>query len=191
MNWLLRRLRGRGRSDAPLVCYLRENGPIAYTLTLFDPDPRPRVDAMLESGLTWYWRSISTSVDARDAREWTQLTRWSLAALLTDLAGSQSDSARAVAVVGIDAADAPADVSDDRVAAWVRGFVSDTPGPLHVVIRARPDIVFVAQQPPEPVRELLYAWGIDRAKAERRSYARLDGRSLETWLRSLTSLPPP
>ncbi len=186
MDWLLRRLRGRGRSDAPLVCYLRENGPIAYTLTLFDPDPRPRVDAMLDSGLTWYWRSVSTSADAGDAREWTHLTRWSMAALLTDLAGTQSDGTRAVAIVGIDAADAPTDVSDDHVASWVRGFVSDTRGPLHIVIRARPDIVFVAQQPPEPVRELLYAWGIDRAKAERRSYARLDGRSLETWLRSLT-----
>ena len=190
MDWLLRRLRGRGRADTPLVCYLRDNGPIAYTLTLFDADPRPPVDAMLDSGLAWYWRSVSTTADDDEAREWTHLTRWSMAALLTDLAVGQSDAGRAVTIVGIDGSDAPADVSDDRVAAWARGFVSDTPGPLHIVVRARPDTVFVAQQPPEPVRALLYAWGIDRARAERRSYARLNGRSLETWLRSLTASPP-
>jgi hypothetical protein len=188
MRWLLRRLRWSRGDEPPLVCYLRENGPIAYTLALFDPDARPPLDAMFESGLAWYWRSASAQVDAR---EWTHLTRWSMAALLTDLAAQPAALSRDVTLLGIDAVDPPSDLSDDCVAAWLRGFVSDTPGPLHVVVRARPDIVFVAQQPPEAVRGLLAAWGIDRARAERRSYARLDGRNLESWLRSLTAAPHP
>jgi hypothetical protein len=108
-----------------------------------------------------------------------------MAALLADLGAPETGEAE-VTIVGIDDADAPTDLSDDRIAPWVREFASDSPGPLHIVVRRRPDFVFVAQQPPEAVRDLLYAWGIDRAKAERRAYARLDTRSLEHWLRSLT-----
>lgn len=185
MDWLLRAFRRTGSARAPLICYLRENGPIAYALTLFDPDPRSRVDAMLESGLAWYWRSAAAAADGSAPREWTQLTRWSMAALLADLAAPDA-SHTDVTIVGIDGADPPTDLSDDRVAPWVREFASDSPGPLHVVVRRRPDFVFVAQQSPEAVRDLLYAWGIDRAKAERRAYARLETRSLEHWLRSLT-----
>ena len=47
------------------------------------------------------------------------------------------------------------------------------------------DLLFVAQQPPESVRTLLQAWGIDRDRAERRSYARLHGTALEDLIRSL------
>jgi hypothetical protein len=199
MNWLLRAFRRSGSPRAPLICYLRENGPIAYALALFDVDPRSRVDAMLETGLAWYWRGVGTATTTGAPREWTQLTRWSMAALLADLGGphrSPGESRESpvaspeagdsdVAIVGIDAADAPTDLSDDRVAPWVREFASDSAGPLHVVVRRDPDLVFVAQQPPEAVRDLLYAWGIDRAKAERRAYARLQTRNLEHWLASL------
>jgi hypothetical protein len=186
MDWLRRAFRRTGSAQSGLTCYLRENGPIAYALMLFEPDPRARVDAMLESGLAWYWRSGSGAGDPAAPREWTQLTRWSMAALLADLGAPEADD-RDVAIVGIDGADAPADLSDDRIVPWVREFASDSPGPLHVLVRPRPDFVFVAQQPPEAVRDLLYAWGIDRAKADRRAYARLETRSLEHWLRSLTA----
>ncbi len=185
MDWLLGRFRRTGGSRAPLTCYLRENGPIAYALALFEPDPRPRIEAMLESGLAWYWQSASRAAGESATGDWTQLTRWSMAALLADLAAPDTGES-GVTIIGIDAADPPTDLSNDRVASWGREFASDLPGPLHVVVRDRPDFVFVAQQPPEPVRDLLYAWGIDRAKAERRAYARLDIRSLEHWLRSLT-----
>lgn len=184
MDWLLRRLRGTAGPRASLTCYLRENGPIAYALPLFEPDPRPRLEAMLETALTWYWQSASRAGGADAPCDWTQLTRWSMAALLADLASPDSGES-AVTIIGIDAADPPTDLSNDRVVPWVREFVSDLPGPLHIVVRDRPDFAFVAQQPPESVRDLLYAWGIDRAKAERRAYARLDVRSLEHWLRSL------
>jgi hypothetical protein len=50
---------------------------------------------------------------------------------------------------------------------------------VFIVRTGQRDRVFVAQQPPEAVRELLQAWGIDRGKAERRAYARLRGESLE------------
>jgi hypothetical protein len=185
MDWLRRAFRQTRSAHASLTCYLRENGPIAYALTLFDPDPRARVDAMLESGLAWYWHGGARAPDPAAPREWTRLTRWSMAALLADLGAPETGEAE-VTIVGIDDADAPTDLSDDRIAPWVREFASDSPGPLHIVVRRRPDFVFVAQQPPEAVRDLLYAWGIDRAKAERRAYARLDTRSLEHWLRSLT-----
>jgi len=185
MDWLRRAFRRTGSARAPVTCYLRENGPIAYALALFDADPRSRLDAMLDSGLAWYWLSAAVPADESAPRDWTQLTRWSMAALLADLAAPDTGD-RDITMVGIDAADAPADLSDDRVARWVRDFAADSPGRLHVVVRRGPDLVFVAQQPPEPVRELLYAWGIDRAKAERRAYARLETRSLEHWLKSLT-----
>jgi hypothetical protein len=185
MDWLLRRFRRTRPARAPLICYIRENGPIAYALTLFDSDPRSRVDAMLESGLAFYWRGAAVAADRAAPREWTQLTRWSMAALLADLTAPDIGDTD-ITIVGIDGADAPTDLSDDRVARWVREFASDVPGPLHIVVRRPPDLAFVAQQPPEAVRNLLYAWGVDRAKAERRAYARLESRSLEHWLRSLT-----
>jgi hypothetical protein len=167
-----RRLTG-SRSRPPLVCYLRENGPIAYELPLFDADPRATVEAMLATGLAWYWRANSS--------DWTQLTRWSLAAFLGD-AGQGRELA-----IGIDAADAPAGAVDRGVAGWLRAFAADTATPLHVLVDRRPDgdRVFVAQQPAEPVRDLLVAWGIDRGKAVRRAYARLRGESLEDVIRSL------
>jgi hypothetical protein len=140
---------------------------------------------MLASGLAWYWRSGAAASDRSAPREWTQLTRWSMAALLSDVAKRAIDETD-VAIIGIDAADAPTDLSDDRILPWVRQFACDAPGPLHIVVRRDPDLVFVAQQPPEAVRDLLYAWGIDRAKAERRAYARLQTRDLEHWLKSLT-----
>jgi hypothetical protein len=57
-----------------------------------------------------------------------------------------------------------------------------------VVSRPAPggDLLFVAQQPPESIRNMLQAWGINRDKAERRSYARLHGTSLEDIIRSLS-----
>jgi hypothetical protein len=186
MDWLLRAFRRTASARAPVMCYLRENGPIAYSLSLFDPDPRSRVAAMLDSGLAWYWRRSGEAGDRSGPQDWTQLTRWSMPALLADLAVPDLSDVD-VTVVGIESADAPTDLSDDRVAPWVREFASDTPGPLHIVVRRPPDFVFVAQQPPEAVRDLLYAWGIDRGRAERRAYARLETRSLEHWLKSLTS----
>jgi hypothetical protein len=173
-DWLLARL-GRGRAArAATVCYLRENGPIAYARALFDGDARAPVEAMLAVDLAWHWKS--------PARAWTQLTRWSVAALLTDLAGAAGVHRATTLIVGLEAADAPGDISDDMTAGWIRTFASARGGPLHVVV-ARPsaeeDLVFVAQHPPDPVRALLHGWSIDRDRAERRAYARLRDHSLE------------
>ncbi len=186
MEWLLRRLRRRGSGRSALVCYLRENGPIAYGADVFGGDPRGRADAMLSSGLGWYWKP-STGRDG--AREWTELTRWSLAALLADLAAEQDGVKPHVLLIAIDGEDAPSEVADARVSGWMRGFGAAAPGPLHAVVtRPAPggDLLFVAQQPPESIRTLLQAWAIDRDKAERRAYARLPGQSLEDVMRSLT-----
>ena len=171
------KLTGR-RRRTPLVCYLRENGPLAYEVPLFGDDPRAAIDAMLATGLAWYWRAGTASGPA----EWTQLTRWSLGAFLTDL--DRGD----VLAVGIDPSDAPAGTIDHAVAAWLLPFCAEQPGPAHVFIgrTATRDRVFVAQQPPEVVRELLQAWGIDRAKAVRRAYARLRGETLEDISRALS-----
>jgi hypothetical protein len=172
----------RGTRRAPLVCYLRENGPIAYELPLFTDDARAAVEAMLATGLAWYWRGAGA---ATGTGEWTQLTRWSLGAFLPDLD-------RGLLAVGVDSADAPAGGTDEIVAGWLRPFCAERPGPAHAFIaRAlEGDRVFVAQQPAEPVRELLQAWGIDRGRAERRAYARLRGESLEEITRSLADGGP-
>jgi len=162
----------------PLVCYLRENGPIAYELPLFTNDARASIEAMLATGLAWYWRAGAA---ATGTGEWTQLTRWSLGAFLPDLD-------RDVLAVGVDSAEAPAGATDDLVAGWLRPFCGERVGPAHAFIAraAQRDRVFVAQQPPEAVRELLQAWGIDRGSAERRAYARLRGDSLEDLVGALS-----
>ena len=187
MRWLLDRLRGGSRPRPALVCYLRENGPIAYGAGLFAQEPRERADAMFETGLAWFWKTAGPAAVARD---WTSLTRWSLAALLADLAIEQDGVKPHILIAGIDAEgdDSPEEMTDRRVAAWMRGFAAAGDGPLHAVV-SRPgpgnELLFVAQQPPESVRTLIQAWGIDRDKAERRSYARLRGNALEDLITSL------
>jgi hypothetical protein len=186
MDWLLSRWRGRNGARQALVCYLRENGPIAYGADLLARDARDRADAMLSTDLTWFWKTAGQAV----ARDWTHLTRWSLAALLEDLAAEQDGVKPHIVIVAVDDSgdDAPEDVSDARVAGWMRGFGAADAGPLHVVVtRPAPggDLLFVAQQPPESVRGLLHAWGINRDKAQRKSYARLHGTALEDLVRSL------
>ena len=188
MEWLRRLVGPRNRTRTPLVCYLRENGPIAYGTDVFGDDPRERVEAMLASTeLTWYWK---TSGPDSIARDWTHLTRWSLAALLQDLTTHHNGLRPHVFVIGVDdtAHDGPEEVTDARVAGWIRGFSNAAGGPLHAVV-SRPaadgDLFFVAQQPPEIVRTLLQAWGIGRDKAQRVAYARLRGRALEDLTKTL------
>jgi hypothetical protein len=188
VDWFRRLVGSRHGPRAPLVCYLRENGPIAYGTDVFGADPRERVEAMLASTeLTWYWKTVGPDVLARD---WTHLTRWSLAALLQDLTAQHDGVRPHVFVVGVDdtAQDGPEEVTDKRVAAWMRAFGTAAQRPLHAVVSRPPgggDLFFVAQQPPEIVRNLLQAWGIGRDKAQRTAYARLHGRSLEDIAASL------
>ena len=192
MDWFRRLFPRRNRARTGLVCYLRENGPIAYGTEVFGQDPSERVDAMLASTeITWYWKTASAS-DPR-SREWTQLTRWSMAAMLADLAAEHDGLKPHVLVVGIDDSgrEGPEEVTDGRVASWIRAFSGAAQAPpLHAVV-SRPgpggDLFFVAQQPPEVVRNLLHAWGIDRDKAQRKAYARLHGSALEDIARSLTA----
>ena len=185
MDWFLGRFRSRQKGRATPVCYLRENGPIAYGADMFGADARERADAMLSTGLAWYWKASGHDAVARD---WTHLTRWSLAALLEDLEAEHAGMKSRVLLVAVEGDDAPEDISDAIVAASMRKFGTASNGPLHAVA-TRPasgsDLLFVAQQPPESIRELLQAWGIDRDKAQRRSYARLNGNALEDVIRSL------
>ena len=114
MDWILRLLRRGGDDRAPLVCYLRENGPIAYRADLFAQDARGRAEAMLATGLAWYWKTAGTTAIARD---WTELSRWSLAALLADLAAVDTPHVLVIAVEPQDSAD---EMTDARVANWTR-----------------------------------------------------------------------
>ncbi len=186
MDWFLNRFRRRNSGRSTLVCYLRENGPIAYCTDVFGTDPRERADAMLSTNLTWYWKTTSGS--DRLTRDWTHLSRWSLAALLADLAVEQNGLKPHILMIAVEGEDTPEDVTDPRVIAWMRGFGAAAPAPLHAVV-SRPaqggDLLFVAQQPPESIRNMLQAWGIDRDRAERRSYARLHGTALEDVIKSL------
>ena len=185
VRWILPGFGARSRARAALVCYLRENGPIAYATDLFGAAPRDRAEAMLSAPLTWYWRTAAPA-----ARDWTQLTRWSLAALMTDTSAEPGGGPARVLLIGVDAPERHVTVTDARVAAWTRAFAAAAAGPLHAVI-SRPgpggDLLFVAQQPPEAVRDLLHAWGIDRDKAHRLPYARLQGASLEELARLVTA----
>src|SRR5512134_3573520 len=101
------------------VCYLRENGPIAYELDLLSSGPRDRGDAMLSSSLTWHWRTV--------ARGWTELTRISLSAFLADL------SAGDLLIVGT-GDDLSGEISDVVVAGWLRRFCRTDRTPVAAVI---------------------------------------------------------
>jgi len=187
VDWFLGRFRGGNRARAALVCYLRENGPIAYAADIFGSDPRERADAMLSTDLVWFWKAAGHDSVARD---WTHLTRWSLAALLADLTAEHDGLKPHILIVAVDGSvgDAPEDMSDARAAGWMRSFATAAAGPLHAVVtRPAPggDVLFVAQQPPESIRTLLQAWGISRDKAERKAYARLHGNALEDLVRKL------
>jgi hypothetical protein len=185
VNWLISRWRRGGASRARLVCYLRENGPIAYALDVFGHDPRERAGAMLAADLAWYWKALGRGGAARD---WTRLTAWSLAALLADMNGGQEGVTPPLVLIGIDALDAPTQIGDAEIAGWMKSFSAGADLPLHAVV-SRPapggDLLFVAQHPPESVRTLLQAWGIDRDKAERRAYPHLQNHALEEIIRSL------
>lgn len=187
MDWFFRRFRGGNRARSPLVCYLRENGPIAYSTDIFGADPRERADAMFETDLTWFWKAAGPDPIARD---WTHLTRWSLAALLADINAQHDGVKPHILIVGIDDTlrDSPDDMTDARAGGWIRGFSGGADGPLHAVV-SRPapdgDLFFVAQQPPESVRTLLQAWGISRDKAARKAYPRLQANSLEDLIKRL------
>jgi hypothetical protein len=148
-----------------VVCYLRENGPIAYELDLFVDAPRERAEAMMDSGLSWAWKGAT--------RDWTHLTRISLSAFLADVPGG-------VLLIGTEG-DLPTEVADPAVAAWIRGFCRLQPGPLGAVLRVAPDrqLLFVQQHATEPVNQLLDDWGLDKGAAGRKSYARLGDLSLE------------
>ena len=167
MRALLQRFFGPGRTRrAPFTCYLRENGPIAYELDLFDAAPRDRADAMMSSELTWAWKSGS--------REWTHLTRISLSAFLSDI--------KAGAVVIAAEGELPTDVNDALVKDWIRRFNRVQPVPLAAVISVTgpQHLLFVQQHASDAVNGLLEAWGLDKGAALRKAYPRLGSATLES-----------
>lgn len=186
VKWLIDQLKGaRGRNPG-LVCYLRENGPIAYELALFDANPRERMDAMFETGLAWYWTTANAGARS-DSPDWIELTRWSMPALLNDLAGATPGGRTVIA--GVEPLETRPDLARDLVV-WGRRFATDDRSPLHVLVHhapGQPEHVFVAQQPTDTVLTLLHAWGVDRARAHRRAYPRLRDQSLEAIVEGLRS----
>ena len=167
MRGLLKHLWPAGRARRGVVCHLRENGPIAYELDLFASDPRDRADAMMDSPLSWTWRSAG--------RDWTHLTRVSLSAFLGDL---RADNVLLLATEG----ETPHDLANPAVGDWIRHFSRLQPSPLAAVISASGDrqLLFVQQHASEAVNQLLDAWGLDKGSAVRSSYARLGAASLES-----------
>ena len=164
---LLKRLFGRSRvRRSAVTCYLRENGPIAYELDLFSSAARERADAMMSGELSWTWKGAT--------RDWTELTRISLSAFLSDL--SSGDVLLAATVEEL-----PVSLSDAVVKDWIRHFCRLQASPLAVVISvaAGRQLLFVQQHASEPVNHLLDAWGLDKGAAERKSYPRLGPVALE------------
>src|SRR5262245_27156772 len=139
---------------------------------------------MLATGLAWYWKTTGPAAIARD---WTELSRWALAALVAGLGAEHDGLKPAVLAVAGEPQDSADEMTDARVAGWMRAFSGAAEGPLHaVVVHPTPggDLVFVAQQPPEAIRGLLHGWGIDGDKAQRRGYARLAGAGVEGLIKS-------
>lgn len=167
MRALLQRFFGPGRTRrVPVTCYLRENGPIAYEVDLFDAAPRDRADAMMSADLAWAWTSGS--------REWTHLTRISLSAFLSDVP-------KGVTVIAVEG-DLPTDVNVGLVKDWIRRFNRVQPVPLAAVITVigPQQLLFVQQHASDAVNNLLDAWGLDKGAAVRKAYPRLGSASLES-----------
>jgi hypothetical protein len=182
VDWFLSRFRRRNSGRAALVCYLRENGPIAYGTDVFGTDPRERADAMLSTDLTWYWKTSGPDALTRD---WTHLSRWSLAALLEDLGAmagrlkSQSSSS---------ASREKTRRKTSPIRGSPAGCAASAPRPRAAPCRRQPAgsgrrSLFVAQQPPESIRTMLQAWG-STGPPNGGSYARLHGTALEDPIRS-------
>ena len=169
MRGLLQRLfKSRPGGGSKVVCYLRENGPVAYELDLFAANPRERTDAMLSAGLEWSWRSPS--------RDWTELSRVSLSAFLADVAAGE------ILLAGTEP-DAPHHILDNvDIKDWIKRFSRLQPSPLVALIgvRSGKQLLYVQQHASDSVNRLLDAWGLDKGSAERRSYARLGPLALES-----------
>jgi hypothetical protein len=170
MKRLLRRLlwfSPTGRPAASVVCYMRENGPIAYAIDRFSSAPRDAAEAMLDTALRWYWRS--------GARGWTELTRVSLSAFLVDLQAAE------LLVAGLEP-DANEDVSDSAARRWLLRYCREEPSPLAIAIHASRDrqLVFVQQQATDAINGLLESWQVDKASTDRKAYATLRSASLES-----------
>lgn len=167
MRRLLQHLWSRRRTRRPVVCHLRENGPIAYEFDLFTSEPRERADAMISSEITWTWRS--------GARDWTQLTRVSLSAFLSDLTSGD------VVLLGTEG-EPPHDLANAVVGEWIRHFSRLQSSPVVAVISlgGGRELLYVQQHASEAVNAILEAWGLDKGSASRQSYARLGPASLES-----------
>ena len=149
------------------MCYLRENGPIAYELDLFSTAARERADAMISGELSWAWKGA--------ARDWTELTRVSLSAFLSDVASGDA------LLVAADR-ELPVELSSRIVKEWIRHFCRLQPTPLAAVITIAGgrQLLFVQQHASEAVNRLLDAWGLDKKAAERKAYPRLGPAALES-----------
>jgi hypothetical protein len=148
------------------VCYLRENGPIAYELDLFSSDARDRADAMMSGDIFWTWKGPD--------RDWTELTRVSLSAFLADLAAGDS-------LLVATETEVPVNLSDGIIKDWIRAFCRLQPSPIAAVVsiaRGR-QLLFVQQHASEPVVRLLDAWGVDKGAAVRKAYPHLGPAALE------------
>ena len=167
MRGLLKRLWPARRARRGVICHLRENGPIAYEFDLFASEPRERADAMIDSELSWTWRSGS--------RDWTHLSRVSLSAFLADM------SAGGVLLLATEG-ETPHDLGNDAVSDWIRRFCRIQSSPVAAVVSVADgrQLLFVQQHASDAVNQLLDSWGLDKGSAQRQSYARLGTASLET-----------
>ena len=122
---------------------------------------------MTSGELSWAWKGT--------ARDWTELTRVSLSAFLSDVA------AGGVLIVGADG-DLPVELSDAVVKRWIRHFcrLQQTPLAAAINVSGGRQLLFVQQHASDAVNRLLDAWGVDKGAAERKAYPRLGHASLES-----------
>jgi hypothetical protein len=163
----MQRLFGRRRARSAVVCFLRENGPIAYEFDLFTSDARERADAMMTGEISWAWKGAE--------RDWTELTRVSLSAFLADLSSGRI-------LLAATEGEIPVDLSDRTIKAWIRGFSRLQPSPLAAIISVSGgrQLLFVQQHASDAVNRLLDAWGLDKGAAQRKAYPHLGPLTLES-----------
>lgn len=179
-----------------VVAYVRDRGPIAYTVGFFGEDAllSQLPERLLQSGLVWYWESSRDAPIAEDADTTPAPPERPLSLLTQDNAGLlRQDSeewdvegnGRWILIVGLDASAPRRSLRPAEVNAAFRAFAVEEAGPIRIVIHQIPDckdaLVFVPHHLIDPVERLLRGWGVvPEAISRKRSYRDLRTARLES-----------
>jgi len=170
------------RLDQTPTLYSRDTGPICYEVELFGDNDglTDFVQALLSSGLDWYWASVRQYEPIEEYKTWnlptwrssTRLTRETSDLLYQDfLEEDIDDTKRAVDLIGVEVGrELPTNESEFRKA--IDDFLSEQNLAIKVIINricdTRPLYIFAPQEPVPELANLLNRWSLRKDTVNRR-----------------------